>query len=346
MRAMQPVAPPMIDRKLSVAPMMDYTDRHFRFLLRLLNPTALLYTEMINAQAIVRGDPQRWLAFDPSEHPVALQLGGNDPEMLASAARIGADFGYDEINLNCGCPSDRVKSGRFGACLMAEPARVADCVAAMRSVVPIPITVKCRIGIEPREPGDEYQFLREFISTVASAGCDVFVIHARKAILTGLSPKENREIPPLRYDVAGQLKRDFPCLTFVVNGGIRTVEQARTFLGTYAGVMMGREICDNPYRLAELHKSLCDSTWKPTRESVVVQYVHYMHERLKEGHRLAPMLRHALTLYAGLPRGRSWRRFISERATLASTTPDILIDALRIVREFPVEPTRLEQQLA
>ncbi len=312
--------------------MMDYTDRHFRYLLRLLSPSALLYTEMINAQAIVRGDPQRFLTFDASEHPVALQLGGSDPQLLATAASIGAAYGYDEINLNCGCPSDRVLSGRFGACLMAEPQRVAESVAAMRAKVTVPVTIKCRIGIEPRAVGDDYEFLREFITTVAAAGCEVFIVHARKAILTGLSPKENREIPPLRFDVAEQLRRDFPQLTLIVNGGICTIKQTGEYLQTFDGVMLGREICQNPYRLAELHQAFFQPQWElPSREAVIARYVPYMHDRLAEGHRLAPMLRHVLALYAGRPGARSWRRFISERATLASTTPDILRDSLRIV---------------
>jgi tRNA-dihydrouridine synthase A len=326
-----------LNRRICVAPMMDYTDRHFRFLLRLLSPTALLYTEMINAQAILRGDPQRFLAFDPSEHPVALQLGGSDPQMLAAAARIGEEYGYDEINLNCGCPSDRVQSGRFGACLMAEPKRVAESVAAMRAVVKVPVTVKCRIGIEPRDSGDDYEFLHLFIGSVAAAGCDVFVIHARKAILTGLSPKENREVPPLRFDVAEQLRRDFPTLTMIVNGGIRSLDQTSQYLQTFDGVMLGREICDNPYRLAELHRAYYSSAWQPTRESIIARYVPYIYERLAEGHRLAPMLRHVLALYSGMPGARSWRRFISERATLASTTPDILRESLRIVSNPAVE---------
>jgi tRNA-dihydrouridine synthase A len=320
-----------LDRRICVAPMMDYTDRHFRYLLRMLSPSALLYTEMITTHAILRGDARRHLEFDVAEHPVALQLGGSEPSELAAAARIGADFGYDEINLNCGCPSDRVKSGRFGACLMAEPQRVADSVSAMRSTVNIPVTVKCRIGIEPREAGDDYDFLHSFIASVAEAGCRVFIVHARKAILTGLSPKENREIPPLRFDVAEQLRRDFPNLTFVVNGGIRALDQVESYLGLFDGVMLGREICENPYRLAELHCLMHDGQWRPSRETIVLGYLEYARQRCRDGHRLAPMLRHILSLYAGQPRARSWRRYISERATLPSTTPEILRDALRIV---------------
>jgi tRNA-dihydrouridine synthase A len=320
-----------LDRRICVAPMMDYTDRHFRFLLRLLSPSALLYTEMVNAQAIIRGDVRRHLAFDQTEHPVALQLGGSDPQQLATAARIGEEFGYDEINLNCGCPSDRVQSGRFGACLMAEPERVAECVQAMQSAVSVPVTVKCRIGIEPRAPGDDYEFLSRFIHTVASAGCSVFILHARIAILTGLSPKENREIPPLRFDVAEQVHRDFPSLTLIVNGGIRSVEQVQNCLRTFDGVMMGREICDHPYRLAELHRQYYDSKWMPERSDVVERYREYLHERMAEGGTLGPMLRRLLTLYTGLPRARSWRRFLSEAASRLDCSPDIVREALRIV---------------
>jgi tRNA-dihydrouridine synthase A len=323
------------------------TDRHFRFLLRLLSPSALLYTEMINAQAIVRGDAERHLAFDSREHPVALQLGGNDPWILAKAAAIGAAYGYDEINLNCGCPSDRVKSGHFGACLMGEPALVADCVAAMRASVAIPVTVKCRIGIEPSHIDDDYEFLRVFVAAVTAAGCDALILHARKAMLTGLSPKENREIPPLRYDVAGQLRSDFPQVTLIVNGGIRSVDEVRKFLDTYDGVMLGREICDNPYRLAELHCAFADTAARPVnRQDVVHEYVEYVREHFVAGERLAPMLRPVLSLFSGQPRARSWRRFISERATRADASPDLLLEALRIVAPLQNELPRLSEELA
>ena len=332
-----------LDRRICVAPMMDYTDRHFRYLLRLLSPSAVLYTEMITTQAILRGDARRHLDFASAEHPVALQLGGNAPEDLAAAAKVGAKFGYDEINLNCGCPSDRVKSGRFGACLMAEPRLVAESVAAMRNAVTVPVTVKCRIGIEPRDAGDDYEFLHTFVATIAAAGCQVFIIHARKALLTGLSPKENREIPPLRFDFAERLRRDFPLLTFVVNGGIRMLTQVEEYLRTFDGVMLGREICDNPYRLAELHRALHGDDWRPPRETIVAQYVSYARDRLAEGHRLAPMLRHILSLYAGQPRARSWRRYISERAPLEATRPEVLLDALRIVGPFASDSLPLKR---
>jgi tRNA-dihydrouridine synthase A len=324
-----------LDRRVCVAPMMDYTDRHCRYFLRLLSPSALLYTEMVTAAALVRGRRERLLAFDAGEHPVALQLGGANPAELAQAARLGEAEGYDEINLNCGCPSDRVKSGQFGACLMGQPALVADCVAAMRAAVSIPVTVKCRIGIEPKpDPArDDEECLHEFVRTVAAAGCEVFVVHARKALLNGLSPKENREIPPLRYDVARRLRDAFPDLTFVLNGGIRTVEEVRTHLEVFAGVMIGREAYGNPYLLAELHRALVDPASElPNRDEVVMRYADYVEARLAEGHRLQSLVRHVHGLYAGLPHVRSWRRFLSEQGARGQATSQVLIDALRIVR--------------
>ena len=314
--------------------MMDYTDRHCRYFLRLLSPSALLYTEMLTSAALVRGDGARLLTYDKAEHPVALQLGGSDPKELAIAARMGEQTGYDEINLNCGCPSDRVQSGRFGACLMGEPELVAECVHAMRSAVKVPVTVKCRIGIEPMPaPTDEYEFLKRFITTVAAAGCDVFVVHARKAILKGLSPKENREIPPLKYDVVRSLREEFPKLTFVVNGGIRTLDEVQTHLQTFDGVMIGREAYQNPYLLAQLHQSICEPNWVlPERQQVIEQYAEYVRARLAEGHRLRSMVKHVQGLYAGMPRVRSWRRYLSEGAAQPAANADLLIDALRIVQ--------------
>jgi tRNA-dihydrouridine synthase A len=324
-----------LDRRISVAPMMDYTDRHCRYFLRLLSPSALLYTEMITSAAIVRGRAERLLAYDESEHPVALQLGGSEPQELAAAARIGESFGYDEINLNCGCPSDRVQSGRFGACLMSEPKRVADCVSAMREAVRIPVTVKCRIAIDPMpDPAvDSYEFLSNFVTTVARAGCDVFVVHARCAVLNGLSPKENREIPPLQYDVVRRLRSDFPRLKIILNGGVRTVEEVERHLADFDGVMIGREAYQNPYLLALLHQRICDPDWPlPQREEVIRHYVPYVQARLREGHRLRAMVRHVQGLFAGLPRVRSWRRYLSEQAANETANADVLIDALRIVR--------------
>ena len=324
-----------LDRRVAVAPMMDYTDRHCRYFLRLLSPGALLYTEMITAAAIVRGHADRLLAFDPAEHPVALQLGGSDPAELAVAARIGASYGYDEINLNCGCPSDRVQSGRFGACLMGEPALVAQCISAMREATSIPVTVKCRIGIEPMpNPAHEtYAFLQDFVATVAAAGCDVFVVHARKAILNGLSPKENRQIPPLQYGVVEQLRSDFPSLTFIVNGGVRTVDEVGNHLQKFDGVMLGREAYGNPYLLALLHRAFVDPQWTlPERDRVIERYADYVRARAAEGHRLRAMVKHVQGLYAGLPNVRSWRRFLSEQSAQPAANADLLLDALRIVR--------------
>lgn len=314
--------------------MMDYTDRHCRYFLRLLSPSTLLYTEMLTSAALVRGDGARLLAYDEAEHPVALQLGGSDPKELAIAARMGEQAGYDEVNLNCGCPSERVQSGSFGACLMGEPALVAECVSAMREAVSVPVTVKCRIGIEPMpQPGNEFEFLRQFIATVAAAGCEVFVVHARKAILKGLSPKENREIPPLRYDVASALRAEFPKLTFVLNGGVRTVEEVQTHLQTFDGVMIGREAYSNPYLLARLEQMVFNPDWTPpAREQVIEQYADYVRARLAEGHRLRNMVKHVQGLYAGLPRVRSWRRYLSEGAGSPAAGADLLLDALRIVQ--------------
>ncbi len=288
--------------------MMDWTDRHCRYFLRLLSPNARLYTEMVTAQAIIHGDREHLLGFDPAEHPVALQLGGSDPAQLADAARAGEAFGYDEINLNVGCPSDRVQSGRFGACLMAEPVLVRDCTAAMAEAVSVPVTVKTRIGIDDRE---DYGFLAAFVDTVAASGCRTFIVHARKAILSGLSPKENREIPPLRYDHVHRLKQDFPGLTIVLNGGIRDTAAIEAACRRLDGVMIGREAYHNPYFLAEADQALFGSE-PPGREAVVTRFIPYVQARLDEGVRLSSMTRHILGLFAGCPGARRWRRTLSE----------------------------------
>jgi tRNA-dihydrouridine synthase A len=324
-----------LDRRICVAPMMEYTDRHCRYFLRLLSPSALLYTEMITATALLRGDAPRLLSFDAAEHPVALQLGGSDPRELAAAARLGETHGYDEINLNCGCPSDRVKSGRFGACLMAEPTLVAECVHAMREAVKLPVTVKCRIAIQPLPAGivEEYQLLERFVSQVAAAGCAVFVVHARCAVLNGLSPKENREIPPLQYPVVARLRQQFPQLTFVLNGGVRSAEEVLRHLAAFDGVMLGREAYHNPYLLAWLHRQVVDPAFGlPSREDVIQRYAAYAHLRIAEGHRLRGVLKHVLGLYAGFPGVRSWRRFVVERCHDPAANADLLVDSLRIVR--------------
>ena len=314
--------------KVSIAPMMEWTDRHCRYFLRLISPHARLYTEMVTAQAVLHGDRERLLGFDAAEHPVALQLGGSDPDALARAATIGAGFGYDEINLNIGCPSDRVQSGRFGACLMEEPPLVRDCVAAMRAAVTIPVTVKCRIGIDAH---DDYGFLRDFVATVAESGCSVFVVHARKALLAGLSPRENREVPPLRYGYVYRLKEEFPQLAVVVNGGVRRLRGVHEHLARVDGVMIGREAYHNPYFLAEVEAALY-GTRPPRREDVIARFLPYVEARLAEGVRLPAITRHVLGLYTGQPGARRWRRRLSEEASRPGAGAELLRDSMTLVR--------------
>lgn len=314
-----------MDRRFCVAPMMDRTDRHERFFLRLISNHAVLYTEMVTAAAILYGDLRRLLAFDPVEHPVALQLGGSDPSDLAAAARIGADFGYDEINLNIGCPSDRVQSGRFGACLMAEPERVGDCVEAMRSAVTVPITVKTRIGIDDQ---DSYEALCGFIDTVRVKGCGTFVLHARKAWLQGLSPKQNREVPPLRYDVVHRLKKDFPDLEILINGGIRTIDEVEAQLETVDGVMVGRSAYDNPYMLAEVDGRIYGHSGPVrARREVAALFADYAGEQLACGVKLPQMTRHIVGLFSGLPGARRWRRHLTEGAVQEGAGAAVIAEA-------------------
>jgi tRNA-dihydrouridine synthase A len=319
----------MLNRLISIAPMMECTDRHDRYFLRLIAPNVLLYTEMVTTGALIHGDYERFLRFDALEHPVALQLGGSDPEKLAHCARLGESFGYDEINLNVGCPSDRVKSGQFGACLMLDPARVADCVAAMCAAVKIPVTVKCRIGVDDH---DSYEELTHFMQTISNAGCEVFIIHARKAWLTGLSPKENRDVPPLRYDVVRQIKQDFPHLTIIINGGIKSVADVDEHLKFVDGVMIGREAYSNPYFLAELEKkffSAHDSVL--LRQEVMEKFIPYVEEQLAGKTRLSSISRHVLGLFQGQKGARLWRRFISENAHRDGAGVQVLHDALEKV---------------
>lgn len=315
--------------RLSVAPMMDWTDRHCRYFHRLLAPHARLYTEMVTSAALVHGDRQRLLGFDDAEHPVALQLGGSDPQELAQAARIGADFGYDEINLNVGCPSNRVQSGRFGACLMHEPALVADCFTSMREAVTIPVTIKCRLGVDDQ---DEYADLQHFIETVAARGCGIFIVHARKAWLKGLSPKENREVPPLNYQRVYQLKRDFPALTILINGGIQSLAEVQTHLVHTDGVMLGRTAYHEPYRLAELEHALF-GTPLPDRMALIRQMREYTERHLAEGGKLNHISRHLLGLFQGLPGARGWRRHLSENAHRDNADWGVVERALAPIRE-------------
>ena len=296
--------------RLSVAPMMDWTDRHCRYFHRLLSPHALLYTEMVTSAALVRGKQLRLLEHSQQEHPVALQLGGSDPRELAEAARHGAEAGYDEINLNVGCPSDRVQSGRFGACLMREPALVGDCVKAMRDAVSVPVTVKCRIGVDDQ---DEYADLQHFTETMLEAGVEVLVVHSRKAWLQGLSPKENREIPPLDYQRVYRLKREFPQLVVVINGGITTVDAVREHLTQVDGVMLGRAAYHDPYVLARVEEALYGVPLPP-RESVLQHMRPYVEAELARGTALKHISRHILGLYQGEPGARGFRRVLSEGA--------------------------------
>ena len=307
--------------------MMDWTDRHCRYFLRQFSPRILLYTEMIVAQAILKGDRPYLLEFDPLEHPVALQLGGADPGQLAEAAAIGAAFGYDEINLNVGCPSDRVQQATFGACLMARPRLVADCVRAMRAAVAIPVTVKCRIGIDDH---DDWPFLREFVAAVAEAGCRTVIVHARKAILRGLTPKQNRDVPPLDYARAWQVKREFPALTVVVNGGLRTVPQVAEQLAQADGVMLGREAYHNPYLLPALHRAVFDDGFEtPTAEAVVDGMRRYAESRVAAGTPLRAITRHMLGLFNGQAGARAWRHALSEGVNRGITSPTLMAEALR-----------------
>jgi tRNA-dihydrouridine synthase A len=301
-----------LERRLAVAPMLDWTDRHCRYFLRLITRRTLLYTEMVTCGALIHGDRRRHLDFDPAEHPVALQLGGADPKAMALCARFGEQWGYDEINMNCGCPSDRVQSGRFGACLMAEPRVVAHCVEAMKAAVEIPVTVKSRIGVDER---DSYGELVDFVGQVAEAGCDALIVHARKAWLQGLSPRENREIPPLRHDWVERLKRDFPHLPMVINGGIQTLKGALGFLEQMDGVMIGREAYQNPWMLVEADRLIYgDPAAPPSRLEVLERFLPYAAQGLACGVPLNAMTRHILGLFQGQPGARAWRRHLSENA--------------------------------
>jgi tRNA-dihydrouridine synthase A len=313
----------------SVAPMMDWTDSPCRVLHRCLTKHALLYTEMVTADAVLHGDRARLLGFEPVEHPVALQLGGSDPAKLAEASKIAAGFGYDEVNLNIGCPSDRVQSGRFGACLMREPDLVGDCVAAMRAAVSIPVTVKCRIGVDDQDPEES---LRELIDACAGAGVNVFAVHARKAWLEGLSPKENRDVPPLDYDLVYRIKRERPHLTILVNGGIETLEQAEEHLRHVDGVMLGRAAYHNPMLLAQVDASLFGGMPVDV-DSAVEAYADHVARALARGARLHPLIKPMLGLYTGRPGARLFRRHLSEHAPRDGAGIAVLRDALGFVRE-------------
>ncbi|MBC8055703.1 MAG: tRNA dihydrouridine(20/20a) synthase DusA [Rhizobiales bacterium] len=313
--------------RLSVAPMMDWTDRHCRVFHRLLTRRTRLYTEMVTTGALLHGDVPRHLQFSAQEHPLALQLGGSEPADLAQCARLAEQWGYDEVNLNCGCPSERVQRGSFGACLMAEPRLVADCVSAMREAVALPVTVKHRIGIDKAE---SYAFVRDFVGTVAEAGCEVFIVHARNAWLKGLSPKENRELPPLRYELVHQLEREFPALTIVLNGGVKTNAQIAEQLGHVDGVMLGREPYHHPWLMADWDaRFFGDAPVERDRDAIEAQMVAYMHQVVAGGEPWSHVSRHMLGLRNGMPGARHWRQVWSDH---------------RLKREDPAWVSRLARE--
>lgn len=316
------------DYRFSVAPMMDWTDRHCRAFHRTLTRRALLWTEMVTADAVIHGDRQRLIGYSQAEHPLVLQLGGSEPAKLAEAARVAEGFGYDEVNLNCGCPSERVQSGAFGACLMAEPGLVADCVAAMRAAVSIPVTVKNRIAIDDL-PARETLFT--FIDKVSAAGCSVFTVHARKAWLKGLSPKENREVPPLDYGLVAELKAARPDLTIILNGGISTIDQCQDHLATYDGVMLGRAAYQTPGILGQVDAGLFGEGAMIAPGDAVRAYEPYIAARLAEGTSLHAMTRHMLGLFAGQPGARQWRRILSEQGVKRGAGLEVLRAALGAV---------------
>lgn len=321
----------ILPQRFSVAPMLDWTDRHCRYFHRLMSKHAVLYTEMVTTGAIIHGKGD-YLGFNPEEQPVVLQLGGSNPAEMAHCAKLAEQRGYDAVNINVGCPSDRVQNGMFGACLMANPQLVADCVKAMQDAVSIPVSVKTRIGIDD---SDEYQFLQDFVSKVADAGCQQFVVHARKAWLKGLSPKENREIPPLNYQRVYQLKQDFPALDISINGGIKTLAQAAEQLQQLDGVMIGREAYANPYLLSQVDALLYGEAQQVlTEHDLVRKMIPYIEQQMQYGARFWHIARHMLGLFQGQPGARQWRRLLSEQGHLSEATPTLLLQALAKVPEF------------
>ncbi len=326
-----------IDRTFSIAPMIDWTDRHDRYFLRLISKHTLLYTEMITTGAIIHGDKERHLGFNTEEHPVAVQLGGSNPSDLALCSKICEDYGYNEINLNIGCPSDRVQSGAFGACLMANPDLVAECIDKMKAACTLPVTIKCRIGIDDQ---DEYTDLQHFVTTTKGAGCETFIVHARKAWLQGLSPKENRDIPPLNYERVYQLKREFPELEIIINGGIKTLDECTLHLDHVDGVMMGREAYQNPFILANVDNLFFNPTnqisagaypSQITRHEIVENMIIYIDKLLANGGQLKWASRHILGIFQGMPGARAWRRHLSQHAYKKDATTDVIREALKYI---------------
>jgi tRNA-dihydrouridine synthase A len=326
----------MLGHRFSVAPMMDWTDRHCRVFHRRMTRRAKLYTEMLTTGAIIHGDRARLLGFDTSEHPVALQLGGSDPRDLATSAKIGEDFGYDEINLNIGCPSDRVKDGRFGACLMAEPALVAACVDAMKRAVDIPVTVKCRIGIDDQDPEVALDALAR---GVVAAGADALIVHARKAWLNGLSPKQNRDVPPLDYDIVYRLKAAMPGVPIIINGGIAGLAEAKAHLGLVDGVMLGRAAYQEPWRLLSVDRELFGETAPhPTMKHVFEAMIPYIEGELAKGTRLHSIIRHFVGAFHGVPGARAFRRHLAENGVKPGAGVNVLRDAITLVEDRVVAP--------
>ncbi|MGI5308500.1 tRNA dihydrouridine(20/20a) synthase DusA [Rheinheimera sp. WS51] len=321
----------ILPHRFSVAPMLDWTDKHCRYFHRLLSKQAVLYTEMITTGALIHGSGD-YLDFNLEEQPVVLQLGGSDPDQMAHCAKLAEQRGYDAININVGCPSDRVQNGMFGACLMAQPQRVADCVKAMQDQVSIPVSVKTRIGIDD---SDDYQFLQDFVQAMADAQCQQLVIHARKAWLKGLSPKENRDIPPLNYERVYQVKRDFPQMDISINGGIKTLEQAQQHLAFVDGVMVGREAYTNPMLLSQVDQLIYgDTSLVSTPQQAVLDMLPYIEQQMQQGARFWHIARHMLGLFQGMPGARQWRRLLSEQGHLATATPELLLQALSKVSQF------------
>jgi tRNA-dihydrouridine synthase A len=321
-------------RKFSVAPMMDWTDRHCRSFHRVMSKKALLWTEMVTANAVIHGDRNRLIGFSDDEHPVVLQLGGNEPDKMAEASRVAEEFGYDEVNINCGCPSDRVQSGAFGACLMRAPKEVAACVAAMREAVSIPVTVKCRIAIDEDPPRET---LFNFVDAVADAGCEVFTVHARKAWLKGLSPKENRDIPPLDYDLVAELKAKRPGLQIILNGGIADIVSCKEHLEVFDGVMLGRAPYQNPSLMGEVDNRLFDDAVPVVSPFEAIElYRPYLADQLEFGVKLSAMTRHMLGLFNSMPGARQWRRTLSEKAPKPGAGMSVLDEALDAVQQHPV----------
>jgi tRNA-dihydrouridine synthase A len=313
-----------LDRTLSVAPMMDWTDRHCRYFHRLLAPSALLYTEMVTTGALIHGDADRYLAFNPEEHPLALQLGGSDPVDLANCARLAEQRGFDEVNLNVGCPSDRVQKGRFGACLMLEPDLVKDCMSAMIEAVEIPVTIKTRLGVDDHY---SYEYMSDFVGRVAESGCSVFIMHARKAILAGLSPKQNRDVPPLHHDWVYRLKQEMPDLEIVINGGIDSLATAQTHLQHVDGVMLGRSAYHTPWVLAECQAQLFDQNPGADRSGIIEQMTDYIERQVKQGVAVKHISRHVLGLFQGIPGAKAWRRYLSENAWRDDKNAALLLQA-------------------